>query len=224
MEILAVRLARLIVYFPTDELNPGGLRLLDKFLPAFIERYDFRKYPEKPGEFDEQKGITFELGRWDDKVINQLVLYSNGILIDTMSSTSDALAMIKDALVWAAKGFGLRYRPDMLNRKAYLSEVLFRSDVTLAALNPVLQQLSERLTNRITQQEGYPLSFEPFSLSFGLDTLRSKAPIPPLRIERLADVPFSEMKYYSAAPLQTEEHINFLEAFEAALRNESPIY
>lgn len=224
MEILAVRLARLIVYFPTDELNPGGLRMVDKFLPAFIAKYDFRNYPEKVNDFDEQKGVTFELGRWEDKVISQFVLYTNGILVDMTSSTSDALAMLKDALTWAAEGYGLRYRPDMLSRKAYLSEVLFRSDVTLTALHPALHKLSERLSDYITRQEGHPLSFEPASLSFGFDTLRSKAPIPPLRIERQTDVPFSEMKYYSAAPLPTEEHINFLEAFEAALRNESPIY
>src|SRR4051812_10079077 len=124
MELLTVRLARFIVFFPTDELNPGGRRLLDNFLPAFIKRYDFRKYPEKPGEFDEEKGITFELGQWEGNVINQFVLYTNGILVDTMSSTDIAEAMLIDAMTWAAESFGLRYRPDMLNRKVYVSEVL----------------------------------------------------------------------------------------------------
>jgi hypothetical protein len=219
MEILAVRLARFIVYFPTDELNPRGRRLIDKFLPAFIERYDFRKYPEKPDEYDEEKGIKFELGRWrDDIAISQLVLYSNGILVDTLSSTDDAEAMLKDALIWSAEEFEFRYRPDMLNRKAYISELIVRSEVTLEALNPKLKGLSERLSKYISDKEDHTLAFEPTAISFWFDTLKLKIPGVPFRFDRLADTPFSEMKYWSQAPLPTNEHIKFLQDFEAALK------
>lgn len=218
MEILTVRLARFIVFFPTDELNPGGRRLLDNFLPAFIERYDFRKYPEKPGEFDEEKGITFELGQWEGNVINQFVLYTNGILVDTMSSTDIAEAMLIDAMTWAAESFGLRYRPDMLNRKVYVSEVLFRSEVTLDALNPALRGLCERLSDYYSELEDTKLTYEPVAIAFGLDTLKLKMAPVPLSIERLKEIPFKEMKYYSQAPLPTAMHIKFLEDFEAALK------
>jgi len=219
MELLAVHLARLIVFFPTDELNPSGRRLLDNFLPAFIERYDFRKYPEKPDEFDEGKGITFELGRWQDAVINRLVLYNNGILVDTMSSTDNAEAMLKDALIWAAESFGLTYRPDMLNRKVYLSELMFRSEVPLESLNPALKGLCARLSSYMSEQENTPLAFEPVGIVFGFDTLKLKTTPAALRIERVIDTPFSEMKYFSVAPLPTAEHIKFLEDFEAALKS-----
>jgi|ERR1043165_1213429 hypothetical protein len=219
MELLAVRLARLIVFFPTDELNPDGRRLLDNFLPAFIERYDFRKYPEKPDEFDEEKGVKFELGRWQDSVINQLILYNNGILVDTMSSTDNAEAMLKDAMTWAAESFKLQYRPDMLSRKAYVSEVLFRSEVTLEALNPALKELWERLSKYLSKREDNTLSVEPIGIVCGVDTLKIKIPPATFRVERLAETPFSEMKYYSQAPLPTDEHIKFLQDFEAALKS-----
>ena len=218
MELLAVRLARLIVFFPTDELNPQGRRLLDRFLPAFIERYDFRKYPEKADEFDEEKGVKFEMGRWQDAVITQLVMYNNGILVDTMSSTDNAEAMLTDAMIWAAESFGLTYRPDMLNRKVYVSELLFRSEVTLEALNPALKGLWKRLSNYLSEKEGHTLTLEPIGIVCGVDTLKIKMPPATFRVERLADTPFSEMKYYSQAPLPTAEHIKFLEDFEAALK------
>jgi len=218
MEILSVRLARLIVFFPTDEINPDGRRLIDDFLPAFVERYDFRKYPEKPDEFDEEKGVKFELGRWQDAVINQFVMYTNGILVDTMASTDIAEAMLKDAMTWAAESFHLRYRPDMLNRKVYVSEVLFRSEVTLDALNPALRGLCERISDYQSEQEGTKLTYEPVGIGFGFDTLKIKMAPAPLTIERLKETPFKEMKYYSQAPLPTAMHIKFLEDFEAALK------
>src|SRR5438105_15860751 len=102
MELLAVRLARFVTFFPTEELNPRCRSLGNDFLPAFIERYEFRKYPEKPDDFDGEKGMKFELGRWNDVAIIQLVLYNGGIVVDTKSSTEDSEAILKDALVWAA--------------------------------------------------------------------------------------------------------------------------
>lgn len=219
MELLTVRLARFIAFFPTDELNPHGRRLLDNFLPAFIQRYDFRKYPEKPDEFDEEKGIRFELGRWQDVAITQLVMYTNGILVDTMSSTDDAEAMLEDAMTWASESFGLRYRPDMLNRKAYVSELLIRSEVPLEALNPALKRLCERISNTLSKREVKPVTFETLGIAFGVDPLTIKTPPANFRIERLAESPFSEMKFYCQAPLKTAEHISFLEEFEAALKS-----
>jgi hypothetical protein len=140
-------------------------------------------------------------------------------LVDTISSTDNAEAMLEDAMIWAAESFNLKYRSDMLNRKSYVSELLFRSEVTLEALNPALKELSERLSKYISDKEDCALSFEPVGISFWFDTLKLKMPGVALRIERLADTPFSEMKYYSIAPLPTGEHIKFLEDFEAALKS-----
>ena len=224
MELLSVRLARVIAFFPTDELNPRGRRLLDDVLPAFIERYDFRKHPEKPDDYDEVKGIKFEVGKWNDAAIVQFVFYGNGIMVDTISSTDDSEAMLRDALTWTAESFKLHYRPDMLNRIVYVSELAFRSDVSLEAVNPKLKRLTDRLTNYISAQEGQALPFEPVGIAFGVDTLKIKIAPTALRIERLQDSPFTEMKYYSQAPLPTAEHIKFLEDFEAVLIDHDPIY
>ena len=218
MELLAVRLARVIWFFPTDEINPRGRRLLDDFLPAFIERYDFRKYPEKPEDYDEQKGIQFELGRWQDAAITQLMMYRDGIMVDTISSTDNAEAMLEDAFVWGAESFKLQYRPDMLSRKVYVSDLLVRSEVTLELLNPALKGLWERLSKYISKREAQALTYEPTEIICGIDQLKIKMPPATFRIRRHADVPFSEMKYDSQAPLSTAEHIKFLEDFEAALK------
>ena len=56
---------------------------------------------------------------------------------------------------------------------------------------------------------------------FGYDPLTVKAGPSPFTIERRADTLFSESKYFSSAPLPTDEHISMLEAFEADVRSYS---
>jgi hypothetical protein len=53
---------------------------------------------------------------------------------------------------------------------------------------------------------------------FGYDTTHTKPYAPIFTIERRADVPFVENKYFSTAPLPTDEHLKVLEDFEAALK------
>lgn len=219
MELLAVRLARLIVYFPTEEINPRGRALIPDVTSALIERYGFNGYPQKYEDFDWQKGISFDDGRWKDISIGRLALYNNGMLVDTSSSTDNSVAFLIDALTWAAESFGLTYRPDMLNRKTYVSELIFRSETPLKNLNPALERLAAKLSESVSNIAGQEVSYDTVSLSLNFDLLLTKSPLAPFRIERLSEAQYTENKYYSIAPIPTDEHIQFLEDFEAALKS-----
>ena len=54
------------------------------------------------------------------------------------------------------------------------------------------------------------------SLSFWWD-YRSSDGRSPFQFERTPDIPFSERRYYSRAPLQTEDHLSLLNEFEDLL-------
>lgn len=215
MELLAVRLARLIVYFPTEELNPRGRALIPDVTSALVERYSFNNYPTKYEDFDWQKGIIFEAGRWNDISVDRLAFYSNGILVDTASSTGDSEAILIDALTWASESFDLTYKPDMLNRRVYVDELIVRCETSL---NPALDNLNKKLSESVSKMVGQQVSYETAAIALNFDVLLSKPPLAPFRIEKLVDVPYSENKYYAIAPLPTDEHIRFLEEFEAALK------
>lgn len=217
IEVLAVRTARFIIHFPTDELNPKGQPLLPDVPNALVERYGFMVYPQKPEDFDTAKGISFEIGKWNEIAIGRLAIFDTGLLVDTGSSTDDSEAILKDALTWASETFGLEFRSDWFNRKVYLSELIIKCNQPLTALNPALESLAAKLSKRVSEIMDLSLPYELTAVSFGFDPFLTKNVMAGFRIERLTDVRFSENRYYASANLPTQEHIAFLNEFEAAL-------
>lgn len=218
MEILGVSTARLLAFLNADEINPAGLSIAHDFSKAFVERYHFLTFPQGTQDMDESKGITFENGKWDKYGISKFVLFSWGIVIDTNSSTEVSESVLQDMLTWGVEKFGLSNRPDLVTRRGYLSEIVFTSDLSLAAINPKIQALGAKVTDSISNHFRQKLDYEIHGISLHFDTRFSKQPFAPVRVERLDNTPFPDKKYYSGAPLPTKDHIQFLKDFEAALK------
>jgi hypothetical protein len=64
---------------------------------------------------------------------------------------------------------------------------------------------------------GQTVTYEPTALLFNLDQSQSKLMPGVFSIERRADIPFSDKKYFSNAPLATRDHIELLKAFETSM-------
>ncbi len=142
------------------------------------------------------------------------MIYSNGILIDTRSNTETSQALIEEALSWAKPKFNLNYRPDMIRRFAYVSQLTFHSNISLNALNPALQKLADRLSAIVSEIHGEKVQYQTSSLQIHHDPLTRKNPIAGLTIFPRVETPFSENKYFSEAPLPTDTHLALLEEFE----------
>jgi len=222
MQISAVITARFFVFIETNDLNPMGRAYFPQIVSALVERYGFLKFPQKPEEFDESKGVVFQEGRAGDVTIRQINVYDHATYVDTASSTDDSEKFFHETLTWLSKDFGLQYRPQMVKRTTYVSQLTFYSDVMLDNLHPALSKLAQRLTRRVPEYYGQALQHQPASTSITYDPLSVKAGPANFTIERRADTLFKENKYFSTAPLPTDEHINFLQDFEAdvlAFRN-----
>lgn len=220
MELSAVIMARFFAFIETYDLNPRGRAYFPEMATALVNRYGFAKYPQKPEDFDESKGVVFQDGREGDITINQVQIFTNAIYIDTASSTDDSEKIFHEALTWLSKDFGLRYQPEMVKRKTYVSQLTFHTDV-LDRLHPALSKLGQKLSTRVPQFYGQPLVYVPVIVNVGYDPLSVKAGPAPFTIERRADTLFSANKYFSSAPLPTDEHISTLEEFEADVRSYS---
>jgi hypothetical protein len=219
MKLLSVLQARTIAYVEVDELFTRQHILDPEITPNIAERYGFLRIPEKLDDFlDEQNGIQFAFGRWEGTVINQLALYAHGIAVETAASTDISEKILYDVLSWGADALNFNYHREMIKRKAYVSGLLFSTDVPLNALHPKLRGIGERLSSSVANSLGHVFPYEVTSIFFGYDTTHTKPNAPIFTIERRADVPFAENKYFSTAPLPTNEHFTLLKDFEAALK------
>src|SRR4051812_2824213 len=120
MKLSAVLLARVFALIQVEDLNPRGKVFYPDIVKALVQKCGFSKYPTKIDEFDESKGVEFTLGKWDDTVIDKVVIYNTGIALDTRASTSRSEAILNEALSWLSDHIGLVSVP--ISRKAYLSQ------------------------------------------------------------------------------------------------------
>ena len=217
MRLASVLLARALVWIEPADLNPRGIALYPDFVKALAARYNFLKVPEKLEELDEGKGITFSTGRLGEVAIDQLVVYTFGIMLDTHKSTDEAKRLLVDALDWGAKEFGLAFKMSMAKRWQYLSHLTFYSETLPSKFPKSLMELSEQVSSAVRDVMQEDLKYEPTSIILDYDPLTRKHPLGAFSIQRRDNTPFSEGKYFSTAPLPTNAHIKLLEDFEKSL-------
>ena len=217
MKLSAVTLARVLGFIETYDLNPGGKVFYPTVLAGIVERFRFQKFPQKPEDCDEQKGVEFLDGQWDGVTVSKLVIYWNGLLLDTQSSTLESERILEEALTWAAEKFNLKYTSGMISRKRYLSNLTFYSDQNLLGMNSALSKLTSSLHDKVKEITGYDLAYESTRLDLDFCRHARQMPISTFTIQRRLETPFEENKYFSEAPLPTDLHWKLLEEFESGL-------
>lgn len=214
MELISITQARVVALIQAQQWDPLGRALTLEALAKLGNRYTFTKTPTKLEEIDLQKGVELQEGRLGEIRIDRIIIFMNGIVVDTRSSTDDSEKVLKDIIDLAYEAFGATIRPA---RQTFASQLVFRSDMHLVALNPVLPKIADVLTQQTSADMKHLFTYEPTAVLFNVDTAQAKTPPAMLSIERRVDVPFDENTYFSQAPLRTAEHFEILEAFEAAL-------
>lgn len=227
MKVVHVRLARCIWIFDLQDLNPTGKDFFKDVIVWISERYDFRVPPDpsvlvagnKSGPAGQATGIVFQKGRFRAQEeafveISGLTLYNDGIVVDTFSSTLEGDLFAQDLLASAAREFGLAYDDDTIRKRLYLSELIVRSDFSLDAINPRLAAFAARVGDALP--EGLRTQFRIAGISFWSEP--NDAGIHRVfTLERQLGKTFSEHRYYSQAPLPTNEHLRLLEELEQVL-------
>jgi hypothetical protein len=218
MQLSAVTLARYIGFVETFDLNPRGKVFFPEILKALVERCHFQKFPREYSELDEQKGVDFLDGKWGEVTVDKVTIYRDGILIDTRSTTADSERILHEALSWAASEFGITYRPEMIKRRAYVSNLTFYSQTPLlTVLNPTLSRLSDRVGRAVSEIFRRDFEYETTGITVHYDLSLRQIPVAAFTIQRRLQTPFSENKYFSEAPLPTDLHWTLLQEFEAGL-------
>lgn len=211
MKLLSVQLARALWFFDINELNPGGRDIFTHLLPAIIEDYKFKVFP-KPGD-DLSQGMKLLHGEFVNKdgtvLAVNCTVFNDGITVDTFSSTDDSEEILEEFLTDLPEGFV--YSPDMVTRKAYLSQVTVRCSKPLRSLN---QKLAD-FANHISAALGGPV-FELSGIEFGPDQTLAIKPAS-FSFQRKIGEPYTSERYWSQAPVPTKKHLELLLEFEGLL-------
>lgn len=222
MKLLNIATARAIWLFSVNDLNPRGQALRQESFNAVAERYQFQSVPTPAFAIEAQKKnepVPFVAGAFPSAsgpiVAVDLRVYNDGIIADTRSNTKDSDGFLEDFFSWLPEGIGLPRTDVLIRKKLYVSEMYVESDYQLAMINPKLSKLSKSLASLVPK--GSATSYEISTLGFSTDP-KDGAPLTNFRFERQINVAFDQCRYFSSAPVHTDDHFKLLEDLEETLR------
>jgi len=222
MKILKVNIARAIWLFPLTEMNPQGKAIDSDLIEWLKKTYQFAKYPAHAFDFDQDtKALAFAGGKFsaghengkERYIALGLGLYKDGLVVNTESSTSDGERFLAEVLESAAKEFNLAL-PEKIQKKLYFNEMDVRLDQSISLLNPKLDNIARRITELRTEDSSLQFAFA--GITF-LPQPEKQGAISGFALERKIGTDWSENRYNTKAPLQTDAHIQLLEEIESLL-------
>lgn len=216
MKLLSINLARSIWLGRMSDFNPSGIRLDRILYPFLVDTYKFKQYPSANEIEDPDKGAEFGEGEFvideNQPIALNLTIHRDGIVVDTRSSTNHSDAFLENAFSFFSDTFKGPTFQSIIKKKLYFSQVYVSTDIVIELLNPKLKQISDYLTQHVEKNKNFQMG----GISFWANQKETGNPSP-FTFERTVNTPFSENRYYSAAPLQTEKHLELLDKFENIL-------
>ena len=214
MKILAVNSARSIWLVRMLRLNPRGRNLVPAVV-GLVERYKFSKLPPANSLAIQPLDLKFEggvfVGSDGTPLAVTLSILDDGIIAETRASTDECDNFLEDALSWASAEYGLPHYSELSIERLYASELTVQLDLSANLFGQRFSGYAERLRRGVTNNLGIPMELT--ALHFGPDPSLTRK-VAPVKVERLANVPFDRNEYLSVAPVPTSEHVELLQAME----------
>jgi hypothetical protein len=215
MKLSAIIQARALAFIELYDLDPRGRAFFPETIKRIQERYGFLQVP-KIGEADEKKGVELKTGKSGKIVIDALKIFETLFVAETHSNTSDSKLVLEEMFDWGKRELGLTYDPRMIRNWGYVSIVTFYSECDLIAFaSPPAVRLAAKVSDAVSGIWHENLAFSPRQVGISHDPLTRKNAIASFVIQPRVEAPYGENKFYSEAPLPTDQHIQLLEEFEA---------
>jgi len=210
MELIAISLARFVAFLELQSFDPRGHATAREAIQLIQNRYSFAKIPERPEEFNYQDGVVFLDGKIGTIAIDKLVLYNNGVAVDTRSSTDDSEKVVQDILDEVKRLRGAVMLP---TRRMHVSQIVFRSQMNFSSISPAVRPVADAVSVALSEYLGQHVNVDIGSVVIRADNSQTQLHPADFSIERRADTPFSAHIYYSSAPLKTDLHLTVAAEF-----------
>jgi hypothetical protein len=211
MKFVSTETGQAIQLFMIDEVRPlkGG-----PFLPDVIANVARRyRFVSLPKEFGPGQALKFETGFAADAggiPINALEIYNDGIIVNT-THTDDADIIMDEFLGWIKTELKFREPQTKIPRR-YYSRIIVELDEGLDNFIANFETCGKIVTRAL----GISNSMHVARMVFAVDP--SPQPLTSWQIEPRLGVPFEAKRYFSAAPLSTNAHVDMLAALERAAK------
>jgi hypothetical protein len=213
IEIGSVLLARAIQVVKS---TGGTIGYFPDLVEQIRSRYGFLAVPKESEITEQTKGAEFRHGRVvrgdQTIVIDKFSVFNDGIVAETTSSTDDCDTFLIDLIEWAKAALpkavpsGPRY---------YLSQIEFKMASPLEVYMPTMRPLGQKIVECLASYGIDAPGYEVTNIGLYFELIGKLNPQPgAFYIDRRLNVPYAEGRWFSQAPLRTEDHKNLLKQLE----------
>jgi hypothetical protein len=222
MNIVSLESGRTTWLFPVEEILPLGGADGPKIIAAISSKYKFTHPPANPTrEAIEKDGLKFAGGQMVNKGkianIVEFIVFNDGI-VSVSTSTEKAEGFLQDIYAFLISEFAFREIASDV-RKVNLSTLVVDFETSLndfvQARNAEIDLIGKHM-NSIDNTD-FPVELARVDFVLNKDPEFRPPNIPRLTIERRANTPFSQHRFYSAAPIHTAKHLEILKQIERSL-------
>jgi len=223
MNVISYSSARVTWLFQLEEVLPLKRSSINLY-ELIAERYSFSQSPSPSTTTPEQMardGLTFALGKFlfENNVvpITEFKVFNDG-MVATASTSDVSDAFLIDLTQWLQSQHGFRDFSSPV-RELCLSEVTVEFERPLSRLIAAYEAISTALSMNIGPLFGTSEAVQLARMDFGLDPSSPNVKVagPRFVLERRSGVSFDQERYFSSAPLSTENHISLLRLIEQHL-------
>jgi hypothetical protein len=208
--------------FPVEEILPLGGSDGSALIERVANRYQFANFPEKiVAEEVAKNGIKFTLGKFESEGhtvnVGEFAIFEDGI-VAISNTTERSEAFLRDVYTFLRTEAGFREITSKV-KKINLSVVVVELNESLSVLMEGRGSIMNTVGHHLNAIENTQDNIEVGRIDFVLN--RKADPksqnLPRLTIERRSGSAFEQRRFYSSAPLTTQEHLVVLEQIDAAL-------
>lgn len=221
MKILGVETGRVTLLVDIVEFGEAeGFSAVELF-EAARQRYGFAIFPKMPTQSDRQESFRFEHGRVPSLGVSVKLfeIHPFGIVVEA-NTTEAADAFLDDILAWGEEEFKFR-RADHASMRVYASTLVVQFENDVTRILDKWRDFTKMVSAALRDVYKIDLKVQLSKIGMRPDpqamTPRMSGLLAEFSLERRLFAPFADEKYYSAAPLPTEAHIELLKGIENAI-------
>ena len=193
--------------------RPSGQLYLPEAAGKLVQRYSFTKFPSLEELSNPVR--TFGMGKFEDVQIEEFNVYSDGIIVSSMSDTTVLDAFIEDFFDWAESELGLAPTIIAKPEKHYESKLIVKSEIDLSAVIKPATAVLAAFNN--VWKNNFDTDFELASFHLDCNPKKFSGRRKPnhFGLERRVNVPFEDNVFFSTAPFSTSDHLALLTKLES---------